>query len=73
VVVGARAIASGDWVPILAYRAAADRRHRDARRGLTWNDLIDRDIDARVERRARGHSVGQVSVKAAWSSSWRRR
>ena len=34
--------------------------------GCTWNDLVDRDIDARIERtRSRPIPSGQVSVKAA--------
>src|SRR5436305_5303891 len=34
--------------------------------GCTWNDLVDRDIDARVERtRSRPIPSGQVSVAAA--------
>jgi 4-hydroxybenzoate polyprenyltransferase len=34
--------------------------------GCTWNDLVDRDIDARVERtRSRPIPSGRVSVKAA--------
>jgi 4-hydroxybenzoate polyprenyltransferase len=34
--------------------------------GCTWNDLMDRDIDARVERtRSRPIPSGQVSVRAA--------
>ena len=34
--------------------------------GCTWNDLLDRDIDAQVERtRSRPIPSGQVSVKAA--------
>jgi 4-hydroxybenzoate polyprenyltransferase len=34
--------------------------------GCTWNDLVDRDIDARVERtRSRPIPSGQISVKAA--------
>src|SRR5687767_5517326 len=34
--------------------------------GCTWNDLVDRDIDARVERtRSRPIPSGQVSVQAA--------
>src|SRR5712671_5084840 len=34
--------------------------------GCTWNDLVDRDIDGRVERtRSRPIPSGQVSVKAA--------
>jgi 4-hydroxybenzoate polyprenyltransferase len=35
--------------------------------GCTWNDLVDRDIDARVERsRSRPIPSGQVSVPAAY-------
>jgi 4-hydroxybenzoate polyprenyltransferase len=35
--------------------------------GCTWNDLVDRDIDARVERtRSRPIPSGQVSVTAAY-------
>lgn len=35
--------------------------------GCTYNDLIDRDIDAKVERTAvRPLPAGQVSVRAAW-------
>src|SRR4051812_4092653 len=34
--------------------------------GCTWNDLVDRDIDAKVERtRSRPIPSGQVSVRAA--------
>ena len=34
--------------------------------GCTWNDLVDRDIDGRVERtRSRPIPSGQISVKAA--------
>ena len=34
--------------------------------GCTWNDIVDRDLDARVERtRSRPIPSGQVSVKAA--------
>src|SRR5262245_1629030 len=34
--------------------------------GCTWNDLVDRDIDARVERtRSRPIPSGQISVRAA--------
>jgi 4-hydroxybenzoate polyprenyltransferase len=36
--------------------------------GCTWNDLVDRDIDARVERtRSRPIPSGQVSVRAAYA------
>ncbi len=35
--------------------------------GCTWNDLVDRDIDAKVERtRSRPIPSGQVSVRAAF-------
>lgn len=35
--------------------------------GCTWNDLVDRDIDAKVERtRSRPIPSGQVGVKAAY-------
>ena len=34
--------------------------------GCTWNDITDRDLDARVERtRSRPIPAGQVSVKRA--------
>src|SRR5204862_1681806 len=34
--------------------------------GCTWNDIVDRDLDARVERtRSRPIPSGQVSVAAA--------
>src|SRR5262245_26373235 len=34
--------------------------------GCTWNDIVDRDLDAKVERtRSRPIPAGQVSVKAA--------
>ena len=36
--------------------------------GCTWNDLVDRDIDARVERtRSRPIPSGQVGVRAAYA------
>jgi 4-hydroxybenzoate polyprenyltransferase len=35
--------------------------------GCTWNDIVDRDLDARVARtRGRPIPSGQVSVNAAW-------
>src|SRR5262249_29608563 len=35
--------------------------------GCTYNDIVDRDIDAKVERtRARPIPAGQVSVRNAW-------
>jgi 4-hydroxybenzoate polyprenyltransferase len=61
------AIAAGKWGPdpwhVLLFLVGAILM-RGA--GCTWNDLIDRDIDARVERtRSRPIPSGQVSVKAA--------
>ncbi|TBW34987.1 4-hydroxybenzoate octaprenyltransferase [Siculibacillus lacustris] len=36
--------------------------------GCTWNDLVDRDIDAAVARtRSRPIPSGQVSIRAAWA------
>jgi len=61
------AVASGDWGPnpwqiVLLLIGAIVMRGA----GCTWNDLVDRDIDARVERtRSRPIPSGQVSVKAA--------
>ena len=61
------AVASGDWGPnpwhiVLLLVGAIVMRGA----GCTWNDLVDRDIDARVERtRSRPIPSGQVSVKAA--------
>src|SRR3954452_10931606 len=61
------AIASGDWGPdpwriLLLLMGAIVMRGA----GCTWNDLVDRDIDGRVERtRSRPIPSGQVSVKAA--------
>src|SRR5215470_19029742 len=35
--------------------------------GCTWNDLVDRDLDAKVERtRSRPIPSGQVSITGAW-------
>jgi 4-hydroxybenzoate polyprenyltransferase len=61
------AIASGDWGPdpwqiVLLLIGAIVMRGA----GCTWNDLVDRDIDAQVERtRSRPIPSGQVSVRAA--------
>jgi 4-hydroxybenzoate polyprenyltransferase len=61
------AVASGDWGPnpwhiVLLLIGAIVMRGA----GCTWNDLVDRDIDARVERtRSRPIPSGQVSVPAA--------
>ena len=61
------AIASGDWGPdpwqiVLLLIGAIVMRGA----GCTWNDLVDRDIDGRVERtRSRPIPSGQVSVTAA--------
>ena len=61
------AVASGDWGPnpwhiaLLLIGAIVMRGA-----GCTWNDLVDRDIDAQVERtRSRPIPSGQVSVAAA--------
>jgi 4-hydroxybenzoate polyprenyltransferase len=61
------AVAAGDWGPnpwhVLLFLIGAIVM-RGA--GCTWNDLVDRDIDARVERtRSRPIPSGQVSVTAA--------
>src|SRR5882757_2118732 len=61
------AIANGAWGPnlwhiLLLLIGAIVMRGA----GCTWNDLVDRDIDARVERtRSRPIPSGQVSVPAA--------
>ncbi len=62
------AVASGDWGPspwhiVLLLIGAVVMRGA----GCTWNDLVDRDIDAQVERtRSRPRfPSGQVSVMAA--------
>jgi 4-hydroxybenzoate polyprenyltransferase len=64
---GLAAIAAGDRVPHpthLALFALGAVAMRGA--GCTWNDLIDRELDARVERtRSRPIPSGQVSVTAA--------
>jgi 4-hydroxybenzoate polyprenyltransferase len=61
------AVAAGEWGPdpwhVLLFLIGAIVM-RGA--GCTWNDLVDRDIDARVERtRSRPIPSGQVSVRAA--------
>ena len=61
------AIADGDWGPNLGHLlllliGAIVMRGA----GCTWNDLVDRDIDARVERtRSRPIPSGQIGVMAA--------
>ncbi len=61
------AVANGAWGPdpwhiVLLLIGAIVMRGA----GCTWNDLVDRDIDARVERtRSRPIPSGQVSVRAA--------
>src|SRR5690606_28494646 len=61
------AVAAGDWGPspwhlLLVLVGAIVMRGA----GCTWNDLVDRDIDGRVERtRLRPIPSGQVSVRAA--------
>ena len=61
------AVASGDWGPNpwhIALLLVGAIVMRGA--GCTWNDLVDRDIDAQVERtRSRPIPSGQVSVAAA--------
>jgi len=63
------AIANGDRVPdlrLLALFAIGAIAMRGA--GCTWNDILDRDLDAQVERtRSRPISSGQVSVSAAFA------
>ena len=42
--------------------------------GCTWNDIVDRDLDRRVERtRSRPIPAGQVTVGAAMPSSFCKR
>ncbi len=46
------------WIGALAMRGA----------GCTYNDIVDRDLDAKVERTAkRPIASGQVSLKSAWA------
>src|SRR5262249_13781649 len=57
-----RAIGPSPWHILLFLIGAIVMRGA----GCTWNDLVDRDIDARVERtRSRPIPSGQVSVPAA--------
>ena len=61
------AVAAGEWGPnpwhVLLFLIGAIVM-RGA--GCTWNDLVDRDIDARVERtRSRPIPSGQVTVRGA--------
>ena len=63
------AIANGDRVPDLRLLAlfaiGAIAMHGV---GCTWNDILDRDLDAQVERtRSRPIPSGQVSVRAAFA------
>ncbi|MSP45195.1 MAG: 4-hydroxybenzoate octaprenyltransferase [Xanthobacteraceae bacterium] len=61
------AVAGGEWGPnpwhiLLLLIGAIVMRGA----GCTWNDLVDRDIDARVERtRSRPIPSGQIGVRAA--------
>ena len=61
------AVANGDWGPNpwhILWLLIGAIVMRGA--GCTWNDLVDRDIDARVERtRSRPIPSGQISVRAA--------
>jgi len=64
--VGLAAVAAGEqvnfWHVILFFIGAFAMRGA----GCTWNDIVDRDLDARVERtRSRPIPSGQVSVPAA--------
>jgi 4-hydroxybenzoate polyprenyltransferase len=63
------AIANGDRVPdlrLLVLFAIGAIVMRGA--GCTWNDILDRDLDAQVERtRSRPIPSGQVSVSAAFA------
>jgi len=65
--VGLAAIAAGAawydlWHSVLFFIGAFAMRGA----GCTWNDIVDRDLDGRVERtRSRPIPSGQVSVKAA--------
>ena len=63
------AIANGDRVPdlrLLVFFAIGAIAMRGA--GCTWNDILDRDLDARVDRtRSRPIPSGQVSVRAAFA------
>jgi 4-hydroxybenzoate polyprenyltransferase len=50
------------WLVVLFFIGAFAMRGA----GCTWNDIVDRDLDARVERtRSRPIPSGQVSVRAA--------
>jgi len=60
VVGGLAAIRPAALTPIHARAAVFHRRVRDARGGLHWNDIVDRDLDAKVAARARNRSLGQV-------------
>ncbi len=63
------AVANGDRVPdlsLLVLFAIGAVAMRGA--GCTWNDILDRDLDAKVERtRSRPIPSGQVSVTAAFA------
>jgi 4-hydroxybenzoate polyprenyltransferase len=63
---GLAAVRAGEpfnlWYAILFFVGAFAMRGA----GCTWNDIVDRDLDARVERtRSRPIPSGQVSVRAA--------
>ena len=50
------------WLLVLFFIGAFAMRGA----GCTWNDIVDRDLDARVERtRSRPIPSGQISVRAA--------
>src|SRR5687768_14659719 len=58
----ARDVAALPWLLVLFFIGAFAMRGA----GCTWNDITDRDLDARVERtRSRPIPAGQVSVTGA--------
>src|SRR5215510_3237515 len=65
---GLAAVAAGEyvdlWHVVLFFIGAFAMRGA----GCTWNDIVDRDLDAQVERtRSRPIPSGQVSVAAAFA------
>ena len=55
-----------DWVPLILWLGLGAFAMRSA--GCVYNDIIDRDLDGRVERtRLRPLASGRVSLRAAWS------
>ncbi|MBP0573430.1 UbiA family prenyltransferase, partial [Mycobacterium tuberculosis] len=61
---GAAGVAPSLWLALLFFIGAVAMRGA----GCTWNDILDRDIDRRVERtRNRPLASGQVGLKAAFA------